>query len=154
MTSANQERGLHIGNARVSQQREKMVDAMREGVCPFCSEHFSTYHDAPVIYQGDQWFISANDYPYEGTRVHFLVIARTHITTLSELTPEMLTGLGQALQWIEETAKIPGGAFFMRFGDMRYTGATIAHLHGHVVSGDEDSEGAERIRVKLGFYRK
>ena len=46
------------------------------------------------------------------------------------------------IKWANKKFKIPGASFIMRFGDHNYTGATITHLHAHIVSGHKQ----KRIR--------
>ena len=55
------------------------------------------------------------------------------------------------IKWANKKFKIPGASFIMRFGDHNYTGATITHLHAHIVSGHKQKKNSEAIRSSIGF---
>ena len=57
------------------------------------------------------------------------------------------------IRWIKDKFKIAGGGFFMRFGDHQYTGATIAHLHAHIISGIKQGKKTEKIKVPLAYKK-
>ena len=42
----------------------------------------------------------------------------------------------------------------MRFGDVEYTGATISHLHAHIIVGGPENSKREDLKVKVGFKIK
>ena len=143
--------GLLHENARTEEQRELMAQIEKDGVCPFCAEHFKKYHPKPIIKETDSWFLTTNMSPYEGTKHHFLfVYKKAHVLFPSEITPESRADLFELINWTIETYKIEGGSFFMRFGDHRYTGGSVEHLHAHVIVGDIDAPNHEPVRVKLG----
>lgn len=142
---------LNFQNARTPEQVELMQKIAEDGVCPFCADHFKTYHPKLVLKETDYWFLTENMSPYAGTKHHFLFVYKpAHITKLSEIVPEASTDLFALLSSTIDEYEIPGGSFFMRFGDTRYTGSSVAHLHAHLIMGDVDMPGHEPVRVKLG----
>lgn len=144
--------GLNHDNARTEEQKKLMAQIESDGVCPFCKEHFTKYHPKPIIKETDYWFLTQNMSPYEGTSEHFLFVYKpTHINTLSEVTKEAAADLFILLAWTTETYHIIGGSFFMRFGDMRWNGSSVEHLHAQLIVGKEKDETAEALRVKLGW---
>jgi ATP adenylyltransferase len=145
---------LYLGHARTEEQRQHMSELAAEGICPFCDEHLEREHREPIEARGTWWSVTKNDHPYKGARLHYLLIYRSHATTLAELPLEAFTELGAHLQWLEQTHDLPGGTFFMRFGDMPHTGATIAHLHAHVVVGASAGESTEKLKVSVGYKVK
>jgi len=46
--------------------------------------------------------------------------------------------------------KIPGGTFIMRFGDTRYTGASVSHLHANLISPDGEDKDRKPIIARVG----
>jgi len=142
---------LRMESARTPEQRELMERIKEDGVCPFCAEHFSTYHPKPILQETDYWFFTENISPYTGTKHHFIFVYKPeHITSLDELPAEAFADLLTLMQGAVKEYKIPGGAFFMRFGDTKYTGSSVAHLHAHLLMGDADAPDHEAVRVKLG----
>lgn len=126
---------FELAHTRFASQKARMEECVRLGICPFCWENLAKWHDAPTEKQGKFWVITRNDHPYTGAKYHFLAIYRDHISSISELA----SGAGDELlllfsEFCEKNG-IRGATIVMRFGEMNYTGATIFHLHAHIVSG-------------------
>lgn len=145
---------MHLGNARVSAQKKQMEELSKLDICPFCREHFEDHHKAPILLETRYWLLTKNDYPYEGVKVHLLVVYKEHIVSPSQISPLAAKELPQLMKWAERKFKLKGASFIMRFGDMRFTGATIAHLHAHIVSGIRGLKNSEPIKQKIGFKKK
>jgi galactose-1-phosphate uridylyltransferase len=89
--------------------------------------------------------------PYKNTKHHFILVYKpAHITTPAELPAEALVDLFALINSAITEYKFPGGSFFMRFGETRYNGSSVAHLHAQLLMGDADSPEHEPVRVKLG----
>lgn len=143
--------GLNFQNARTPEQIELMQKIAQDGVCPFCAEHFKKYHPKPILKETDYWFFTENMSPYKGTKYHFIFVYKpAHIRSASEMAPEALADLFALINGAIAEYKIPGGSFFMRFGDTKYTGSSVEHLHAHLIMGDNDDPTHEPVRVKLG----
>lgn len=145
---------LNMANVRELEQEKQMVWLQKHNICPFCRKYFEAHHKAPILWEKKFWLVTMNDYPYEGSVNHFLIVHRMHKTSLSDISKKAAEELGEALHWIEKKYKLPGGTFAMRFGDIHYTGATIAHLHAHVIVGIKQSKNGEKIKFKAGFQKK
>jgi diadenosine tetraphosphate (Ap4A) HIT family hydrolase len=144
--------GLNHDEARTLEQKELMAKIEADGVCPFCEEHFRTYHPKPILKETDFWFFTENMSPYDGTTHHYIfVYKQTHIRFPSELSAEARVELFDLIDWAINKYDIPGGSFFMRFGDGTYNGSSVEHLHGHLISGIQKSETSEGVRVKLAY---
>ncbi len=144
--------GLNHENARTEEQKNLMAQIEADGVCPFCADHFTKYHPKSILKETDFWFVTTNMSPYAGTMLHFLFVYKpSHITTLAEISPEAGKDLFDVLSWVTGTYDIAGGSFFMRFGETRYTGGSVEHLHAQLITGKEQDDTAEAIRVKLGW---
>ena len=122
----------------------------QDGVCPFCPEHLASYHKNPILKEGDHWLLTNNMYPYEGAKYHALLIHKTHITSLAELSSEAWEELKTLGDWYVAENNIPGGAFMMRFGDTRYTGASVQHLHANFVSSHGENPDRKPILARVG----
>jgi diadenosine tetraphosphate (Ap4A) HIT family hydrolase len=144
--------GLNHKNARTEEQKRLMAQIESDGVCPFCAEHFKTYHPKPIIKETDYWFVTENMSPYEGTTHHILFVYKPeHVTTVEEISPEAQLNLFSLLSDLTTSLGIEGGSFFMRFGNTEYNGSSVEHLHAHLVSGVKESESTDKIKVKLGW---
>ena len=151
MTEFSTKTGLNHKEARTEEQRKLMEQIEHDGVCPFCAEHFTKYHPKPILFETKHWFVTTNMSPYEGTRYHFLFVYKpSHISHLRELSADAYVDLLSSMQRLTEEHGISGGSFFMRFGDTRYTGSSVEHLHAHLIVGDVDDPNHQPVRVKLG----
>ncbi len=142
---------LNHDNVRTPEQQALMEKIEKDGVCPFCKEHFETYHPKPLLKETPFWYVTENMSPYEGTKHHFIFVYRPeHVSSLSDVTPEAAADLFKLITDMTTEYAIPGGSFFMRFGDTRYTGSSVEHLHAHLLMGDADAADHQPVRVKLG----
>lgn len=148
---AAKKRTVNLSHARTQFQRDVMERIKKDGVCPFCEDHFLTYHTKPIIKRGKHWILTENFQPYEGTKHHLLAVSRKHTTTFANLTPaahaELLKLFGSEIK----KRGIKGGAMFMRFGDTDYTGGSVEHLHAQLISGIKRGKNAEPMPTSLGY---
>jgi|SRR3989344_2821293 len=130
--------------------KEVIEKIQKDKVCPFCPENLSSYHKNPILKENTHWLVTKNMYPYKGAAHHFLLLHKIHITKPKEMTQEDRLDFFEIVEWTIEEFKIPGGTFFMRFGDTHYTGASVAHLHAQLVSSNPDKENYEPILTRIG----
>lgn len=141
---------MEMDNARHPEQLEKMLALEESGGCHFCAEGFKE-HSAAVIHEGNHWFVTANDFPYEGSVHHYLIVNKTHITRLSEIADKARVELFSVIEWLEEYLGVAGASVFVRSGDMAYTGATLDHLHFHFLVGGNKADNPKHLSVVLAF---
>lgn len=116
----------------------QLVQAIAQtGKCPFCPGEFEKYNPPPLL-TCNGWFAAKSLRPYRNTTHHFVLISVEHKETLADLTPEDLQALQYLRQWLVDTYQLKGFVYFMRVGDMRYTCASVQHLHEHLVVCDVD----------------
>jgi diadenosine tetraphosphate (Ap4A) HIT family hydrolase len=118
-----------------------------EDVCPFCPENFRKYHELPIIIDGNNWFVTENKYPYPQSREHLLIVHKAHIETVEELTIAAWAELSVVVKDVCNFRKILGATLLMRFGQTMFNGASVAHLHAHLVSGTGDTSQPVVTRV-------
>jgi diadenosine tetraphosphate (Ap4A) HIT family hydrolase len=144
-------------NAQAAQKRAAYKELLEriegDGVCPFCPDHFER-HTKPILFNGSHWLVTENIAPYEGTHLHLLFLHKKHIEHPGKVTPAAWSELRSLIGKATRKFKMPGGALFMRFGDMRYTGASVAHLHAQLLMGTAESAKTDRIKVTLGHKKK
>lgn len=149
MNESRPETFVNLANARNEQQRQVMETIQDHGDCPFCPDHLKQYHKQPILRSGDHWLLTPNQWPYENTRTHLLAIAAYHAETLQDLQPGAFDELQQHFTWAEEEFKIAAGGIAMRFGDTTRNGATVRHLHAHIIEPQADLPSDKKVRFKI-----
>ena len=127
-----------------------IANIQKDGVCPFCPDQLNKYHKNPILEETKHWLVTNNMYPYKNTKQHILLIHKEHIENMREMSNEAWTELHNIFLKAIERSKIPGGTFFIRFGDTRYTGASVSHLHAHLVSSNPDSPEYGPLLTRIG----
>jgi len=122
-----------------------------KGECPFCPDNF-IYHKEPILKREGGWFLTRNSWPYANARHHFLVICETHKEKLDELTDKDWQSLAFLFKWAISEYQIEGGGLAMRFGETTYTGATVCHLHAHLIVPELNTKTgmAETVQFPIG----
>lgn len=124
---------LHTGNARSKNQTEVMNQIITDGVCPFCREHFETYHPHPIILETEHWFVTQNAWPYEHTKHHFLLVCKPHVEVPEDIPTDAWANLQSVIAKIKSDYDLQSASFMMRSGEPKFTGATVTHLHAHLI---------------------
>lgn len=127
---------VNLANSRVEEQQKVMKEIIRQGICPFCPENFSRFHHEPILKQTPHWILTKNQWPYENTRIHLLLIYTKHIESIGEMDPEAGREFVELARWAEKKYQLQSGALAigMRFGDPIGSGATVKHLHAQILS--------------------
>ncbi|MFZ1302179.1 MAG: hypothetical protein WAQ27_06440 [Candidatus Microsaccharimonas sp.] len=150
MSETNSETFVNLDNARNEEQRRVMETIQDNADCPFCPDHLAKYHKLPILRTGENWLLTTNQWPYENTVHHFLAIAAYHAESLSDLQPGAFEELKDHFAWAEDEFKIASGGIAMRFGDTSNNGATVRHLHAHLIQPKPDLEKSDKVRFKIG----
>ena len=112
---------------------KKILETIEDAAkCPFCKENFK-YHKKKILKTYKNWFITKNSWPYENAKFHFLIISEKHFEEFNELSISDLGAVSYLANWVIKKYKIKGGALTLRFGRTQYTGATVCHLHFHLI---------------------
>jgi ATP adenylyltransferase len=136
-----------LAAARSEEQRRHMEELGAAGVCVFCPEHFAAHHREPVELRGEHWYVTRNDYPYAGTRAHYLIVPHLHVSAFEELPDAAGAELWALKRQLRALLEPLATATVERSGDMRYNGGSVAHLHVHFVALDDAPERTVRFRV-------
>jgi diadenosine tetraphosphate (Ap4A) HIT family hydrolase len=144
---------VNLKHARTKEQIEVMTRIEKDGVCPFCMEHFLKYHPKPLIKENKNWVVTENMSPYEGSVYHFLFVCKRHLTLPTDLTDEEKKSLFDLINTMIKDNSIAGGSIVIRFGDTRFTGASVDHFHAHLVIGDTNDENREALKTKIGYKK-
>jgi ATP adenylyltransferase len=137
----------HLPAARSDEQRKRMEDFQQAGICVFCPEHFEAHHGEPVELRGEHWYVTRNDFPYQGTIAHYLIVPHLHVRAFEELPDAAGAELWALKRQLRESLRPLATATVERSGDMRYNGGSVAHLHVHFVALDDAPQRTVRFRV-------
>lgn len=130
-------------NARTSEQLAEMERLEQLGICLFCPEAVTTLQNQAIPWEGDHWTVTSNAFPYNGTLIHLLLVPNVHVSDMIDLPSEAQQEFWTALSEIRQMYELTHYGLGVRSGDCRYTGATISHVHAHLLVGPEavDAEG-------------
>ena len=138
-------------NARTDEQRAEMARLDAAGICLFCPEHLARHEQQRIVLATRHWTVTPNRFPYPGTSLHMLLIPDQHARDLLELSDEVRADFWVALAAVAEAYELRYYGLGVRNGDCRFTGATIEHVHAHVLVGpDDDSAPPVRMRFSVG----
>jgi ATP adenylyltransferase len=140
----------YTGNYRTEEQLTQMLELEAAGVCIFCPEHLPKYR--PVVHKTALWTVTTNRFPYRGTQLHYLLLPDEHVDDLVDLSPESHADFWTALRWARDEHGLTYYGLASRNGDCAFTGATIRHVHVHLVQGDVENPEHTPIRVKLSSH--
>jgi diadenosine tetraphosphate (Ap4A) HIT family hydrolase len=145
---------VDVGNAGIV-PREDYEHVLRtiiaKGFCPFCEEHLFKHHRNPLEHKTRHWLVTKNSWPYEGSRYHFLFITRAHIEVTEDVPSVVWSDLQKLYEKVIRENNIKGATLMIRSGDTRYTGASVNHLHAHLVSGNVRTKKTKPIKALVGF---
>ncbi len=143
---------VNLENARKTEQLAVMQRIQDRGECPFCAENLRKEHKNPILSESKHWILTHNQWRYDEAQLHLLLISTVHARNLNDLPSEAGKELLEALQWAEKRFNITSGGVAIRFGDIRYNGATIDHLHAHLIVPFQNPESADYkpVRFKIG----
>lgn len=156
MSLSKKKQRVDIKNAAVV-KRSEYVKVLEEivagGFCPFCEEHLFKHHRRPVLYKSKYWFVTENSWPYKGSQFHFLFIARPHIEATEDMSSLMWTDLQKLYRKLVKENSIKGATLMIRSGDTKTTGASVNHLHAHLIVGVPRTKNATPIKALVSFRK-
>ncbi len=146
---------VDVGNSQVvprTDYTKVLEEIVAQGFCPFCEEHLLKHHRKPILFRTESWLVTENSWPYEGTRHHFLCIALAHVEKIED-SPSLLADLQQAYAKIITNYCLDGATLMIRSGNTHVTGASVTHLHAHIIVGGERTEKTEPLRAVVGYKK-
>ncbi|MBU6388447.1 hypothetical protein KGQ72_01040 [Patescibacteria group bacterium] len=121
------------------------------GFCPFCEEHLFKHHRQPIMRKSNHWLVTKNTWPYKGSRFHFLFIARKHVEATEEIASMAWNDLQKQYRKLIKENDIRGATLMIRSGNTRFTGASVNHLHAHLIVGSPRTKNTKPIKALVGF---
>lgn len=140
---------VELSNAREPGQIKVMEEIAAGGYCPFCPEHFQKNHKKPIIKETEHWILTENQWSYDHTNLHLMVVLKYHEEKFENLSPEAAHEYMDLMQWAAKEYKMEGGMFGMRTGKSELSSSTVTHLHGQLVVPNIETIGPNEC---VAFY--
>lgn len=156
VSMASRKQTVDVGNALVvprDDYEEVLRSIIVKGFCPFCEEHLFKHHRQPLLYRSKHWLVTKNSWPYKGTRYHFLFIPRTHVEATEDVSPAIWADLQKIYRKVIQENVIKGASLLIRSGNTNLTGASVNHLHAHLVVGSPRTKKSKPIKALVGFEK-
>lgn len=118
--------------AKSKEYGNTIADIINAGICPFCPDTF-LWHPWPILHRVGNWAITRSGWPYENAEYHFLLIGDRHIITDTEMTTRDEICVRQLTKWAVGRFNLKGWGRIERSGNTDHTGATVQHLHFHLI---------------------
>jgi len=131
--------GLNLSNAKREPQIAIMKKIIADGVCPFCRENIEKYHTKPILFETKSWIVTENAWPYENTQKHILLISQRHVRTADELNNDEWIEVKEIQKKIRTEFGLKSATILGRLGDPSFSGATVEHLHLHIISAKDSA---------------
>src|SRR5580693_9040418 len=128
-------------NYRTQEQLAEMRRLEAAGICLFCPETLREHARHEVILETPHWAVTPNAFPYAGTR--------QHVNDMLDLDDAALADFWGVLRTVREEYGLGHYGLGVRNGNCSFTGATIAHVHAHVLVGDRDLDPEVPVRMKF-----
>lgn len=138
-----------IENHRTAEQLTEMQRLEAEGSCIFCPEILRDHARQRIFFETAHWIVTPNEFPYQGTSLHLLLIPHAHVTDMLDLDDAARGDFWAALGETRERFRLTHYGLGARNGDCRFTGGTIAHVHAHVLVGDPTADPDTPVRMRL-----
>ncbi len=128
----------------------KKYRGIREsGECPFCPGNI-TKESRELVAETDLWNIIKNQYPYQGSAFHLLVVPKRHVISLRDLYPEEWAQMAEVIAIVAD--KYPfltkGYGLAVRVGEVG--GVTLRHLHWHLIAPQVVETGPIAVNFEIG----
>jgi len=136
-------------NYRTDEQLEEMRRLEAAGICLFCPAALREHARQRVTFETRHWAVTPNAFPYQGTRLHLLVVPHQHANDMLDLDDEALADFWAVLRQVRERFDLGHYGLGVRNGNCSFTGATIAHVHAHVLVGDPALDPEVPVRMRF-----
>jgi diadenosine tetraphosphate (Ap4A) HIT family hydrolase len=138
-----------FGNARTPEQLADMRELDAAGICLFCPDGLRRHARQQILFATGHWTVTPNEFPYPGTALHLLLVPREHAADLLDLSAAAQADFWHVLGQVRERHGLGHYGLGVRNGDCRYTGATIRHVHAHVLVGDPAAGNETPVRMRF-----
>ena len=136
-------------NHRTAEQLADMRQLEAQGLCLFCPDGLARHSRQQILFQTRHWSVTPNAFPYPGTRLHLLLVPGQHAADLLDLDEAVRQDFWAALGAVRDRYELSYYGLGVRNGDCRFTGATVRHVHAHVLVGAADPRHTDVVRMRF-----
>lgn len=144
---------VNHNNTKNENYKKVLEKIKKDGVCPFCEKNFK-YHPKEIHFKTKYWIVTDNAWPYDTTKHHFLMVYRPkHICHIYDLPKEAILDKHKIEKKLCKKYNINGGTILMRFGSSEDTGASVEHIHFHIIVPDKEHKDYDKkngVVVRVG----
>jgi ATP adenylyltransferase len=141
-----------FANARTPEQLAEMQSLEARGVCLFCPDGLRQHERQQVLARTRHWSVTPNEFPYRGTTLHLLLVPDEHAADLLDLQSDVRQDFWTALAWVRDRYRLSHYGLGVRNGDCRFTGATIRHVHVHLLVSRAPVAGEPPVRMRFSGH--
>jgi ATP adenylyltransferase len=146
---------VDVDNAFTEKYRRTLQAIKESGECPapFCKE-VGNNHEHPTLLSWGYWKVTLNSFNYQNSKYPFLLILKEHVEEFSKVSPEAWSELQRLINHLVETYKLKGYTLLWRLGESSHTGASVKHLHAHLICGykkPKNPSSEDTIFALVGF---
>jgi ATP adenylyltransferase len=138
-------------NYRNARQLDDMRALEADGVCIFCPDGLALHRKDRILWRTAQWNIMRNEFPYAGSKLHVLLAPASHVEDVLDLDDAARADFWVALSGVRSRYGLSYYGLGIRNGDCRFTGATIRHVHAHVLVGSEHLQTGADEPIRMRF---
>jgi len=132
-------------NGRNEEYKAQLERILESGICPFC-QNGETLKEQLILRSNQSWWIKENAHPLAHTLYHFVITPNRHIESVDDITSAEWEDLKEMRAWVKQNYPANGDAMYVRSGEPLVTGATVTHLHYHMIVP------AGLVDVKFGSF--
>lgn len=136
-------------NVRNPDQAEHMLSLEAANECLFCDPDLVRHRKNTLFFESEHWRVVDNAFPYHNTKLHLMLIPTSHVSDMVDLSEEAQLDFWNVLKWCHDNWNLTYYGLGSRNGDFYATGATIAHLHLHLIVGDVHDENHKSVSFKM-----
>lgn len=130
---------VNLKNARDPEYRRGLEEIKEAGICPFCPKNLKKWHKSAILKRAGNWIITpASLQKYDDIKFRFLLIGDEHKESFEELNLTDLSHIKELIIWVIKEYGIKGYGLTLRSGDMDITGASVCHLHFHLIVPEDN----------------
>lgn len=150
---------VDVNNAFTPEYKKVLEEIEKDGACPapFCLET-APYHKHPRVFSFVYWKVTRNSFNYQNAKHAFLIVLNRHEEDFMNIKPEEWADLRFVIRTLVYYFKLEGYTLVWRMGEKSHTGASVSHLHAHLICGGprpdkapKDMTESEVIKALVGF---
>ncbi len=129
---------VDVINTFSDEYREVLKEIEEEGNCPapFCLDQ-GNGHKYPIELKTKLWKVTRNSFNYQNAEFAFLLIPKRHVESFYQISKSEWLDFRTLIKQLVFKHRLKGYSLLWRMGEKSHTGASVSHLHAHLICGTE-----------------